>query len=305
MNSASTDISVSHWSSSNSSSRRSGSKAPRNWSYYLSKSLFTTIGSILSTLSTIDCHYISAFAHDNSSMTTPYGYGVWTIQDADNANLCNFSHDHIYGFIIVNGDPMWTATRVVSLCGFVLSTLTSVIYWKVTCSNSDRWNVLAVFLSIFSFTLEGLKIGLFFGIQKCTSNDCSLGDGSYLSVAALGFFLLPLMSMYICPFIHNMYYTSDDADSHSDTLTTTDMTSLSSHRKKAERPPLTQPNTPANSEYRLNDTHDSSRSLINPDISQRNDELEKSIRRLFVETISENIASLKNVDIDYRRHSIA
>ena len=97
--------------------------------------------------------------------------------------------------------------------------INKIMCWMTVCSPEIRKSDWIIALSILCFACEGMKLGFFFDIEPCTSDDvwrltadnitthhsaeqCFFQRGSYLSLSAIVCFLIPLILLFshvACP----------------------------------------------------------------------------------------------------------
>lgn len=158
--------------------------------------------------------------------------GLWSLQDPysesgrcmnpkEAKNYSNMTGDSqsFYGHILATDDTMWTVSQVMALIGIFLGLLDVIMCWMTICSPEIRKPDWIITLTILCFACEGMKLGFFFDIEPCTSDDiwrltaenittyhsaeqCFFQRGSYLSLSAIVCFLIPLILLFshvVCP----------------------------------------------------------------------------------------------------------
>jgi len=95
--------------------------------------------------------------------------------------------DESYGNIMTNGDRSWSISRgfavLGALCGFVACVLIGV---KICCSKFNPKKEFVLYGTILAFLCEGVKFGVFFNVNLCTSSDMWLQTGGTDDESAVG-----------------------------------------------------------------------------------------------------------------------
>lgn len=199
-------------------------------------SIFISIAFILSTLSILDCRFIDidvGFVPDGAVYnSTEFCIGLWSLQDPySESGRClnpkqardfgNMTGDGqtFYGSVLSTDDTMWTVAQLMAIIGLSVAVINVILCWMTICSKEKKRSDWIMGLSIICFACEGIKLGLFFDIEPCTSEDiwrltegnitryhsaeqCFFQRGSYLSLSAILCYMIPLILLFshlVCP----------------------------------------------------------------------------------------------------------
>jgi len=149
--------------------------------------ILVTFGLMFSIFSSFDCKYVRVdvgFKPDNTIYRSgEFGLGLWTMEDPTTPGKCltiDISRtlgsitqgDHYYSSSFLNGDVIWGAARITALSGLFFGLVDAVIIYtlilSIDNSRHSRKEVI-ICLSLLPFLCEGVKFGLFFNTEPCTS----------------------------------------------------------------------------------------------------------------------------------------
>lgn len=146
-----------------------------------------TAALLFSIFSSIDCKFVRVdvgFTPDNAIYrSNKFGLGLWSMEDPNLPQKCLMidasrrigsvtRRDIYYSSSFFNGDIIWGTARIIALSGIFFGLVDVMITWKLIFlieTSKNRLKETILYLSILSFVCEGVKLGLFFSTEPCSS----------------------------------------------------------------------------------------------------------------------------------------